>query len=332
MENEEPEVSLLDYLAVIWEAKWMIGAMVFLSGLVAAIISLYVLPVQYKSSATLMPQTSQAGGAMSKLQGMAGNLPISLPSGIGGGGGGGKQTMLAFLKSRNLKKRLIKKYDLLPILYDDLWNEEIQEWEVEDPSNRPTINKALQSGAVSGLFSVSAPQGSLIGGETSNLINISSVSEDPQLTKKMINYVIDELRHYLENEYEYDAQREREFIEKQLSQAEEELEYWENQVPSDELTLSQIQRERATAQTVYTELKKQYELAKISEARDVIQFKVLDEPYVPVEKFKPARSKICLIAVFLAGFVALGLAFFRKYLINELNNRNRTPKGSSQDS
>ena len=83
----------------------------------------------------------------------------------------------------------------------------------------------------------------------------------------MLDRTVKELRYFLENEYESDAKRERVFVENQLNKAEKELEYWEKQVPSDKLTLSKIQRERFASQTVYTELRKQLELSKISEVK-----------------------------------------------------------------
>jgi len=64
----------------------------------------------------------------------------------------------------------------------------------------------------------------------------------------MLERVVQEIRNYLENEYESDSKREREFVESQLEKAETELDHWEKQVPSATLTLSKIQRERAVVQ------------------------------------------------------------------------------------
>jgi len=79
-------------------------------------------------------------------------------------------------------------------------------------------------------------------------LTLSWIDEDPEFTKIMLERVVQEIRNYLENEYESDSKREREFVESQLEKAETELDHWEKQVPSATLTLSKIQRERAVVQ------------------------------------------------------------------------------------
>ncbi len=51
------------------------------------------------------------------------------------------------------------------------------------------------------------------------LITISWESKDPKFAALMLQRVIDELTHYLNEEYETDAKRERLFVEKQLAKA-----------------------------------------------------------------------------------------------------------------
>ena len=141
-------------------------------------------------------------------------------------------------------------------------------------------------------------------------------AEDPEFTKIMLQRIVKEVRYYLENDYESDAKREREFVETQLNKAEKELEYWEKQVPSDKLILSKIQRERFASQTVYTELRKQLELSKISEVKEIINFKILDQPFVPERRFKPKRSLICALTILTAGFLSIFILFFQQFVIN----------------
>jgi len=149
-----------------------------------------------------------------------------------------------------------------------------------------------------------------------NLLTLSWIDEDPEFTKIMLERVVQEIRNYLENEYESDSKREREFVESQLEKAETELDHWEKQVPSATLTLSKIQRERAVVQSVYAELRKQLELAKINEVKEIIRFKVLDEAYVPELRFKPKRSMICALTIVASGFFSVFLVFLRNFVVN----------------
>lgn len=304
-QEAEDEIDLIQLWGILWQGKWFILFFVFLATLAAMFISLNLLPVTYKASATIEPTAREKGGGIrDRLGGLASNLPIDLPS-----GGSSPTTMLNYLKSRNLQKKLIQEYDLLPVLYKSRWNEKEQKWEVDSPEQRPTITKALQNNALGNLLSVSQE-------DESGLINISSVSEDPELAQQMVQRTIQELRGYLENEYETDEKRELDFVQKQLEEAEEELNYWEDKVPTQELSLSKIERERSAAQSVYAELRKQLELAKISAKQEEIRFKVLDEPFVPEERYKPNRAMISALTMVASGFVAVFLVFFRQFLIS----------------
>jgi len=96
-------------------------------------------------------------------------------------------------------------------------------------------------------------------------------------------------------------------------------------VPSKDITLAKIQRERLAAQTVYAELRKQLELAKISEAKELISFKVLDEAFIPEKKYKPKRSLICLLSMITAGFFSVFFVFFVNFIRQLKKNRGSLP-------
>jgi len=293
--DESDEVDLRWFWEKIWQAKWFIACFAVACTLIAALISFFVLPVTYKSEAVLMPIESM-NSDLSKLASSF-PIPFNLP-----GGEEKSNSLLAFLKSRNLKERLIAKYELLPRLYKSLWNPVKKVWMVDDPKEIPTVISAIQSEALEDIYQVDQDK------ET-NLISLSWTDEDPAFAAKMLEYIIFELQYFLDNEYETDAMREREFVEGQLAEATKDLEYWEQQVPSSNLNLATIQRELLAAQSVYTELRKQLELSKISEAKDLIRFKVLDKPYVPVEKYKPKRGVICVLTLVGSGMLAIFLVF-----------------------
>jgi uncharacterized protein involved in exopolysaccharide biosynthesis len=302
-ESREDEVDLIELWRVVWAGKLFIIAFVVFCTLVAGVVSFVFLPKIYKSTAALIP-AKQEKSSLGSLGGLIGNLalPISLP-------GQGSSNIMSFLESRTLKERLITKYNLLPVLYSDLWNPETKKWAVDAPDAKPTLIKALQAGILDAYFSVSQDK-------NNDLINLSWSGEEPAFCALMLERVINELTFFLENEYVSDAKREREFVEGQLAEATEELEYWERQVPSEKLTLSKITRERLASQTVYTELRKQLELAKINEAKELETFKVLDKPYVPERPFKPKKILIVALVFVASFFIALFGVFFLHFIRN----------------
>ena len=299
--GEDDEIDLLDLWNTIWKGKWFVMGFTLLCTLVAVYVTLYVMPVTYKSNVVLQPTETSS---MSGLSALAANLPISIPL---GGKGDKNANIISFLNSRTIKERLIEKYELLPKLYSDIWDKENKKWLIDDPEEKPTMLKAIEN--LKDRYQVYKDR-------ESELVTITWFDEDPEFTKIMLQRIVREVRYYLENEYESDAKREREFVENQLNKAEKELDYWERQVPTDKLILSKIQRERFASQTVYTELRKQLELSKISEVKEIISFKILDQPFVPEERFKPKRSQICLLTIVVSGFFSIFLLFFQQFVIN----------------
>jgi len=298
VQSSDDEIDLLALWAVLWRRKFFILSFTLLATLAAVYVTLFVMPETYQSQAVLLP-TGDTNDKMGGLAGLASSLPIpiSLP-----GGGAGSQLIMAFLESQNLKVKLLDKYALLPRLYKKQWDADKQRWLIDDPKKMPTIIKAIQGKRLDSTYGVKQDK-------KTQLITITWVDEDPAFAAEMVGRVISELEYYLAYEYESDSQRERKFAEKELAGATAELESWEQKVPSDELSLAKIKRELLAATTVYTELRKQVELAKLTEEKEVVNFKTVDQPFVPEIRFKPKRSLICALTLVTAGFLSILLVF-----------------------
>jgi uncharacterized protein involved in exopolysaccharide biosynthesis len=313
VESRGDEIDLIELWRVVWAGKYLIISFVLFCTFLAGVVSFIFLPKEYKSTATLIP-AKQEKSSFGSLSGLIGDLPlpINLP-------GQGSNNIMSFLESRTLKERLISKYNLLPVLYSDIWNPETKDWEVAAPDKKPTIIKALQSEILDKFFSVSQDN-------KTELINMSWSGKNADFCSLMLERLINELTFFLENEYVSDAKREREFVEGQLTKATEELEYWERQLPSEKLSLSKITRERLASQAIYTELRKQLELAKINEAKKLETFEVLDKPFVPEKPFKPT-TKLNVMLTFIASFfIALFGIFFLNFIRNLKNKETLVPE------
>jgi uncharacterized protein involved in exopolysaccharide biosynthesis len=73
-------------------------------------------------------------------------------------------------------------------------------------------------------------------------------------------------------------------------------------------------RELKIQEAIYEQLTKQYEVAKLTEAKDSSSLQVLDEAVPPLKKSKPRRTLIVLLSAMAAFFVALVAVFFQEYL------------------
>jgi uncharacterized protein involved in exopolysaccharide biosynthesis len=65
-------------------------------------------------------------------------------------------------------------------------------------------------------------------------------------------------------------------------------------------------------ETIFELLAKQYEIARIDEARDASLIQVLDKAVEPERKSKPKRALITILMALVAGFLAVIWAFIRE--------------------
>jgi len=133
---EEDEIDLYELWLTLKKRKKLI-CLVTAAITVAAIIISLLLPKVYKTNTTLMPM-----GGKSKLSGISallGSLPINLPTSTSG------ITIEAILKSRSLRERIIKNLNLLPVMYEKLWDNKTKTWKESDPKKIPTIFKAQET-------------------------------------------------------------------------------------------------------------------------------------------------------------------------------------------
>lgn len=73
-------------------------------------------------------------------------------------------------------------------------------------------------------------------------------------------------------------------------------------------------RELKTQEALFEQLTKQFEMAKINEARDSSSIQVLDEAVTPLRRSKPNRSLIVLLSMMTGVFCSIFLVFIKEYL------------------
>lgn len=305
---EHSEIDFVALFMKLWRWKWFIGSGTFCVGLLAVFVTLFIMQERFSANAVLQPlgQVVDQGGLARIASLFVGSTTQSTNK---------TRTILNYLGSRRLQLLLVKQFDLMAKLYPGEDMSSWGDWSVDQPP--PMVVKALQRGVLSETFGYSFS-------EDSGQIKIYCRNVDPKLAARMVEWIIAELARYLEEDNVTDARRNREFIKEQLDKATESLERWERQVPTSELSATKIMREQQASVVIYTELKKQYELAKIEEDRELVAFKVVDLPMVPVLRFAPERAKICLLAMFFAGFLLTIFVFVLEFVLGRINDFKKT--------
>jgi uncharacterized protein involved in exopolysaccharide biosynthesis len=89
-----------------------------------------------------------------------------------------------------------------------------------------------------------------------------------------------------------------------------------SKVPETGLEYIRKVRDLKYAETIYEMLAKQFEMAKIDEAKESSVIQVLDKAVVPEQKSKPKRSTTVLLAAVATGFLAILWAFITEAIQN----------------
>jgi uncharacterized protein involved in exopolysaccharide biosynthesis len=97
-------------------------------------------------------------------------------------------------------------------------------------------------------------------------------------------------------------------------------------LPSISLELNRIGLELEAQREVYSQLKVQYELLKVTMASESPVFQALEYAEIPDMKSGPSRGLICIIVTFAAGFFAVFLAF----VLNAVSNIRKDPEAMAK--
>ncbi len=279
--SDEDEINLLDLFLVLLRHKWLIIGVVFLAGVLAVIYSLSLQNI-YRSEATLVPRGEEKSGpSLSALGGLGGMVAGQL----GMGGGENLQKMEVVLNSRELTTKIISKYDLMPILFEEIWDAEKGGWssEIEEP---PTIQDGLKV-MKEGMLKVSSDI-------EKNVLKVGFEHKDPNTAQKITQYYITELSQTLREAVLVEATENQRFFREQIDRTGDAL----------------------LKEKIYGLLAREIEKETFARAQKFYGFQVLDPPIVPDlnKRVAPKRSIICILSVFVAFFMTVFLAFFIEFV------------------
>jgi uncharacterized protein involved in exopolysaccharide biosynthesis len=206
--DQMDEINLLDYWRVIKKRRKVILLLFFASVVSAAIISLLMTPI-FQAKATLMPVESSQGkfsAALGSLQ----NLPF-----VGGAVGGalGKTTtdkLISLMNSRTVAEDVIKSLKLMPILFQNAWDEKNNRWKINRPPTLQDTVNLLKSMVK-------------IADDRKGLISISVEYKNPELAANIANGYMDALQRFLSTSAISLAKRNRIFLEKQIGVTKKDL-------------------------------------------------------------------------------------------------------------
>lgn len=308
----DDEIDLFELLAIP-RKWWYLIVMVVILSVLTAIIHAKSLPDRYKADAVIMnissegaPTTVSSGGLAQMMQGFG----VSLNMAAGGGKG---DSIVNILESRSFMERVVDHFDMLPELFKDRWDQAEKRWKVPEEKQPTLLDGAL---TLQGSFKVDAAT-------KPGLMILTWDGSDPQFCSLMLNRIINTLELYLETESLTESKRTRIFVEEQLDKATRDMKYWRQRVPDEKMTMDEILMERGIALSIYQQMRSQLESSKVEEAKEKLQFKVLDLPYAPKSPYKPDRRSIVMITLMASILGALILSFLVEFSLRLLQEKKK---------
>jgi uncharacterized protein involved in exopolysaccharide biosynthesis len=300
---QESRIDWMNILSILWHSRKFIGIVTGVVTVAAIIISL-ILPESFKSTAILLPDADKSklgslGGGVSDFAALAG---VSV-----GGEGSIVKLYPTIIKSESVLKTVIyTQYKTKE--YPDSVNL-IQYWKIKEKNPEREYEAALlnlRTGLDVALDLKTA------------VLTMSIETNEPQLSADILNNTICAADKFIRTKRNTNASEQRKWIEARLVEIKADLSKAENALKefreknrmvsgSPQLLLDQERfvREVQINSTMYTELKKQYELVKIEEIRNTPIINVLDYGRAAAKKERPKRSIIVLVSMMLA-FVGSG--------------------------
>lgn len=296
-EDTASRLNWINILSIIWNNRKFIGIVTGTVTVLAIIISL-ILPETFKSTAVILPDTEK-----SKLGSLSGMSDLAAMAGITVGGEVSIVKLYpTILKSESVLQNVIyTKYKTKE--YSDSVNL-IQYWDIKEKNPERDYEVAL--------LNLRTRLDIAMDIKTA-VVTMSIETEEPQLSADILNNTIRAADRFIRTKRNTNALEQRKWIETRLVEVKADLSKAENVLKefreknrmvssSPQLLLDQerLLREVQINSTMYVELKKQYELAKIEEIRTTPIISVMDYGRPAAKKERPKRALITLVWMMLA--------------------------------
>lgn len=289
--EDDDEYKLLAYWRAIRKRWKMIGCIVGVTIITASAISFLMTDI-YRSNAVIIPvapkDSGAGGGNLGALAQQFGGLP-----GIPASMSGTASEIVTLLNSNILREKIIRQYNLMPILFHARWDAKNQTW--KKGTKIPAIWDALR--LLDEMIMIKR-------NTKDNTVTVSADFHDPQMAAKIVDYFLVALTDYMSSEVKRVAATNRKYLEEQLGSTTDPF----------------------IKQKIYNMIAQQIETGMMAEVKENFAFKIIDPPLAPDKKIKPKRSQIVLLSLIVSLLIGICLAFFLEYLDKVKMNHSEIDK------
>ena len=301
-DETDDEIDLLELWQVIWRHKKFILSFTIGVAVIVAFWSLTMTNI-YKSKTVVMlsGQSASRLGSLASLAGISSHTSANTTE------------ILALLKSDILKKEVIEKYHLLPILLYRRQGKKKGDWKkpsefslfiakirskiegipngnAEKIKRTPDMDNGIQ--ALGGIFNVNV-------NKNLGTIDMSIEYPNPDTADRLLNDIITTLKNHMTAEAIRIAKKKSSILKREL-------------IKTSDPTIQQA---------LYRLIVKQMARITTAKVSENFAFKVIDPPYSPDKKYKPKRKLIVILAFIMSLIFSIFLVFFIESVKNAKKRR-----------
>ena len=276
--SDEDEIDLLELIRTLLQAWKTIVGITILCTALAVFYALYASEI-FKAETLLAPAQEEKSGASSTLSqfgGLAAMAGISIPS------SSNIERVLATLETREFLKKFISSQKLLPIIFDDLWDESSNSWRLIEGQEELTVEDGILP--LQGAIEVDQ--------EKSGLITLSISWKDPDIAAQWANYLVKQLNEQLRAQAIADSKKRVGYLEQELAK-------------------TTLQDMRAV---LYNLLESEKQKAMLANVNEDFALEVIDPAVAPETREKPKRKLIVALGGVCGGFLGIFAVFFAQFL------------------
>jgi tyrosine-protein kinase Etk/Wzc len=294
--SKKPSLPIDRILAPIWANRKRI----LLVSIAVAAVTLgvnFLLPVYFKATATLLPETDK-----SKLSALGQFGDIAQLAGVSIPGSEIARLYPTIVTSDTVLRAVIERKYSTSRTSDSI--NLVQFFGLREGSPEKDMAETLKM--LRGLLNTSFEN-------KTGVVSLTLEMREPALAADVLNAIIGELDNFMRSKRTTSASEQVKWIDLRVKQVQQDLRGAEEMLKdfrernrrvsdSPDLLLQQqrLLRNMEVSSAVFVELKKQYELAKLEEIKNITIVKVLDVARPPVKKDSPKRATNAAIFFFLA--------------------------------
>lgn len=279
-DRERDSVDLLELWLTLWDQKWRVLGTAFVLAIAGAVYSLLATE-WWRAEALLAPAEREAGSLpSSQLGGYSGLASLA---GLGLGDQQSVKTLAVF-RSRDFLREFIVDHELMPVLYQDLWDPATDSWNVESEEEIPDLREAVTFFETGIRFIEKEPG--------TGLVTLAVEWKDPYLAAHWTRLLVDRINQRMRNERIVEAERNLEYLREQLQGA----------------TLATMR------QSIGALLESELQQAMVARGQQEFAYEVIDGPEVPLRRERPNRTLIVLLAGLLGGLIATTVVVVRFFV------------------